>query len=161
MIHSTKNQQKTYLLSKYLRICPERNFQVSLFNSKFVHMNLIVLTSRCWVRSALSYDVGLNSYIWGRQPLVWSWFGVDFSAPGFLIGFLDLGFPLLSDYFGTQFASVHLADITYFRFARTLQLVLACLWSIARRSTFSSDSSRGVVDSRRRFTRRMLLVVLA
>ena len=83
-------------------------------------MNLIVLTSRCWVRSALSYDVGLNSYIWGRQPLVWSWFGVDFSAPGFLTGFLDLGLPLLSDYFGTQFASVHLADITYFRFARTL-----------------------------------------
>ena len=59
-------------------------------------------------------------HIWGRQPLVWSWFGVDFSAPGFLTGFLDLGLPLLSDYFGTQFASVHLADITYFRFARTL-----------------------------------------
>ena len=83
-------------------------------------MNLIVLTNWCWVRSALSYDVGLNSYIWGRQPLVWSWFGVDVSASGFLTWFLNLGLPLLFDYFGTQFASVHLVDITYFRFARTL-----------------------------------------
>ena len=41
-------------------------------------------------------------HIWGRQPLVWSWFGVDFSAPGFLTWFLDL-FP---DYLHLQHSEV-------------------------------------------------------
>ena len=104
--------------TKPLRICPERNLQVSLFNSKFVHMNWIVLTNRCWVRSALSYDVGLNSYIWGRQPLVWSWFGVDFSGLGFLTWDF-LFFLIISG------RSLHLCT---WRTSRTLGLLGRCSW---------------------------------